>query len=114
MTEPFELFLSSCEEGLPFQRIGRFSQEGTHGRAALAGQNREAVTHGGIHLGAVVNVENLDRAALQVDAIDHVVGASSRAQAAGQWPGQGLAHAQWILSQGAVEEIQYGSRDGLW
>ena len=60
--------------------------------------------------GAVVDVKDLGRAAVEIDVIDHAVGAPPRAQATCERSGQWRARPERVLGQRAVEEFQYGSR----
>lgn len=60
--------------------------------------------------GAVVNVKDLDSAAVEIDAIDHAVGAPPCAQAPCKRSDQWLARPERVLGQRAVEEFQYGRR----
>jgi hypothetical protein len=60
--------------------------------------------------GAVVDVKDLDRAAVEIDAIDHAVGAPPCAQATCARSDHWLARLERVLGQRAVEEFQYGSR----
>ncbi len=58
----------------------------------------------------MINVEDLDRAVVQVNAVDHTICPPPCAQTAYKRTDQGLAHSEWVLSQRAVKKVQHGSR----
>lgn len=66
-----------------------------------------------IDRGAMIDVEHLDRAVVEIDEIDHPIGAPTRTQTASKRSSERLVHAQRVLSQRTRKEIQYGSRHCL-
>src|SRR5262249_31743682 len=66
-----------------------------------------------VDLGAVVDVEYVDDAAVLVDPVDDAIGAAPGTVTTGQRPEQRLADPVRILCERGCAELQHGSRNGF-
>ena len=101
-------------------RMGRASQEaavtlGWLGRYRSIGSPRLVMLSGvrAVDLGAVVNVEDMDDAAVFVDPVDDPVGAAAGSVTACERAEQRFADAVRVDRQGGLAEFQHGGGDCL-
>src|SRR5215510_4824323 len=66
-----------------------------------------------VDLGTVVNVEDMDHAAVLVDPVDDAIGAAPGTVATGERPEQRLANPVTIVRERGIAELQHGGSNGF-